>query len=119
MSSVDDRRASEHADDAYEVVYNDPRFIELRSRFRRFVFPVTVAFLVWYFLYVLLANYAHDFMSTKVVGNINIALIFGLLQFVSTFTIAWLYARRASRDFDPIADELRAEFEAANNGTIR
>ena len=105
--------------DAYAVVFDDPRFVDLRSRFRRFVFPVTVGFLAWYFLYVLLANYAHDFMSTKVFGNINIALIFGLLQFVSTFAIAWWYARRASRDFDPIADELRDEFEIANDGTAR
>lgn len=119
MSTADDRRTSEHAEDAYSIVYEDPRFVELRHRFRSFVFPVTVGFLAWYFLYVLLANYAHDFMSTKVVGNINIALIFGLLQFVSTFLIAWWYARRASRDFDPIADELRGEFEAANQGTSR
>ena len=34
----------------------------------------------------------HDFMSTKVVGNINVALVFGLLQFVTTFLLAWLYA---------------------------
>ena len=32
-------------------------------------------------------------MGTKVVGNINVALVFGLLQFVSTFVIAWLYSR--------------------------
>ena len=46
---------------------------------------MTGLFLAWYLLYVLLADYAHDFMSTKVVGNINIGLILGLLQFVSTF----------------------------------
>ena len=119
MSTADDRRTSEHAEDAYSVVYEDPRFAELRRRFRSFVLPVTVGFLAWYFLYVLLANYAQDFMSTKLVGNINVALVFGLLQFVSTFAIAWWYARRASRDFDPIADELRHEFEAAHGGTAR
>ena len=32
-------------------------------RFRRFVFPMTALFLVWYFLYVLLAAYAPDFMA--------------------------------------------------------
>ena len=36
-------------------------------------------------------------MDTKVVGNINVALVFGLLQFVSTFVIAYLYARHASQ----------------------
>ena len=28
-------------------------------------------------------------MDTKVVGNLNVAFFFGLLQFVSTFLIAW------------------------------
>ena len=49
-----------------------PEFQELRSRLRRFVFPVTAFFLAWYALYVLLATYATDFMATKVIGNINI-----------------------------------------------
>lgn len=87
----------------------DPRFTELRRRFRSFVFPMTVAFLVWYLLYVLLSGYARGFMATKVVGNINIALVFGLLQFVSTFVIAWAYSRYANRRLDPVAAELREE----------
>src|SRR5690349_14268868 len=78
-----------------------PEFGELRRTIRRFIFPMTAAFLVWYLLYVLLSAYARDFMGTKVVGNINVALIFGLLQFVSTFLIAFLYSRYAARRFDP------------------
>ena len=45
-------------------------------------------------------------MATKVVGNINIGLIFGLLQFVSTFAITALYVRFANRKLDPIADRI-------------
>ena len=48
---------------------------------------MTGLFLAWYLLYVLLANYAPSFMAIKVVGNINVGLVFGLLQFVSTFVI--------------------------------
>ena len=62
----------------YQRVQNSEEFQALKRRFRRFVFPMTAFFLAWYFLYVLLAAYAHDFMSTKVFGNINIAIIFGL-----------------------------------------
>ena len=43
---------------------------------------MTVAFFLWYALYVLLSAYARGFMGTKVIGNINVALVFGLLQFV-------------------------------------
>jgi hypothetical protein len=52
-----------------------------------------------------------------VVGFINIALIFGLLQFVSTFLIAWLYSRHAERSLDPISDRVRAAVEAETAGT--
>ncbi|HZB30898.1 MAG TPA: DUF485 domain-containing protein [Streptosporangiaceae bacterium] len=80
---------------------------ELRKRFRSFVFPMTVAFLLWYLLYVVLSAYARGFMGTKVVGNINVALVFGLLQFVSTFLITWWYAKFAARRLDPAAEEIR------------
>ena len=95
----------------YEEVQSSAEFADLRARFRRFVFPMTALFLAWYFLYVLLAAYATDFMSTKVVGNINIGLIFGLLQFVSTFAITMIYVRWADRRIDPDAEKLRHQIE--------
>lgn len=97
--------------DRYLDLQRSEEFAELRNRFRRFVFPMTALFLAWYFLYVLLSTYAHDFMSTKVVGNINVGLIFGLGQFVSTFVITMLYARWADREFDPRAAELHDRLE--------
>ena len=78
-----------------------PEFVGLRKTLRGFVFPMTVAFFLWYALYVVLSAYARDFMGTKVVGNINVALVFGLLQFVTTFLIAWLYARFAEPQARP------------------
>lgn len=98
----------------YRDVQLTADFTELRRRFRRFVFPMTGLFLAWYFLYVLLADYAPGFMSTKVFGNINIALLMGLGQFVSTFVITMVYARWADKEFDPEAERLRAEIEGAD-----
>ena len=95
----------------YEGVQASEEFRELRRRFRRFVFPLTAVFLIWYFLYVALSAYAPGFMSTKVFGNVNIGLIFGLLQFVSTFAITMAYARWADREFDPTAERLRSHLE--------
>jgi uncharacterized membrane protein (DUF485 family) len=50
-------------------------------------------------------------MSYKLTGNINVGLVFGLLQFVSTFVIAWAYTRFAHRRLDPAADHIRHEIE--------
>lgn len=95
----------------FEQVQSTERFQELRKRHRSFVFPMAVAFLLWYFAYVLLADYAVEFMSTKVWGNINVGLILGLLQFVSTFAITGWYVSYSNRRLDPIAAEIRNEIE--------
>jgi len=96
----------------YQRVQRSDEFQGLRRAFRNFVFPMTALFLVWYFVYVLLANYAHDFMSTRLGdSNITVGLLFGLGQFVSTFAITMLYARWANRKFDARADALRREIE--------
>lgn len=95
----------------YVAVREGDEFRALRRRFRRFVFPVTALFLAWYFLYVLLAAFATDLMSTKIVGSINVGLVLGLLQFVSTFAITATYTRWADRSLDPAADALRDQVE--------
>ena len=93
----------------YLAVQASPEFQELRTRLRRFVFPTTIFFLVWYASYVLLGAFAHDFMATKVFGNINVGLLLGLGQFLTTFLITGLYIRFANRELDPRAAALRAE----------
>ncbi|HET9348441.1 MAG TPA: DUF485 domain-containing protein [Arthrobacter sp.] len=95
----------------FKEVQSTPRFQELRKRHRSFVFPMAIAFLLWYFAYVLLADYAVGFMSTKVWGNINVGLIMGLLQFVTTFAITGWYVSYSNRKLDPIAAEIRHEIE--------
>jgi uncharacterized membrane protein (DUF485 family) len=98
----------------YLAVQRSDEFATLRRTLRNFIFPMTIAFFLWYALYVLLSAYARGFMGLKLVGNINVALLFGLLQFVSTFVIAWYYARYAARNIDPLADKIGAELAAAN-----
>lgn len=95
-----------HPVGSYLEVADSPEFEALRRTFRRFVFPMSALFLAWYLVFVLLSNYAKDFMSTEVAGNIHLGLVIGLLQFVSTFVITTLYARWADRTFDPAAAEL-------------
>ena len=99
------------AETTYERVQRSDEFQALRSRFRRFVFPMTALFLAWYFLYVLLSIYAHEFMSTRVWGNITVGLILGLGQFVSTFVITMVYANWANKKQDAVAERLRLHIE--------
>lgn len=86
-------------------------FGELRRSHRSFAFPLTVAFIVWYLLYVLLSNYAGDFMGTQLFGNINVALVLGLAQFLTTFLIAWWYSRYSAAKLDPKAEAIKSRME--------
>ncbi|MEN0128427.1 MAG: DUF485 domain-containing protein [Brevundimonas sp.] len=99
----------------YQRVQRSDEFQALKRRFRNFVFPMTALFLTWYFVYVLLADYAHDFMAQKVWGNITVGLLLGLGQFVSTFVITMIYARWANNRQDAVAERLRLHIE---EGTV-
>ena len=108
-------QASRH-DPIYDELHESADFVELRRRFRSFAFPATAAFLSWYLLYVVMSNWADDFMSTKVVGHINVALVFGLLQFVSTFVIAYVYTKFMNRNVDRLARDVELRFDNESNG---
>ncbi len=97
---------------AYLSVLASPEFQELRSKHRGWVIPATAAGLTFYFLYVFMSIFAVDFMSEKVFGNINVGLIFGLLQFVATFAVTMAYVRFADRELDPRSAKIREEMEA-------
>ena len=98
---------------AYAELARSEDFRELRRRYRGFAFPWTVAFLAWYVLYVFCAMWAPGLMRASVVGNVNVALVFGLLQFASTFLIAYLYSRHARRRLDPKADQILTRYAKA------
>lgn len=104
-------QAARH-DPVYDRLTSTPEMDQLRKAYRGFVFPATVAFLVWYLLYVVMSNWAGGFMDTTVIGNINVALVFGLLQFVTTFGLAFLYSRFSSAKLDPLATHVNDEYES-------
>jgi len=108
-------QASRH-DPVYDRLHETAEFQELRRRYRGFAFPATVAFLTWYLLYVVMSNWAHDFMSIKLWGNINVALVFGVLQFVTTFVLAYVYAKFSTKNLDPLAAQLQADYEKGRRG---
>ncbi len=97
--------------EAYQRISKSDDFAELKKNYIRFAFPMTVAFMVWYLLFVVMSNWTPGFMSTQLFGNINVALVFGLLQFLTTFGIAFLYSRHAAAKLDPIAARLQAQYD--------
>ena len=50
-------------------------------------------------------------MGTKLFGNINVALVLGMAQFLTTFLIAYWYARHAALKLDPKAEAIKSRME--------
>ena len=99
--------SSSHDEAVWVETQNSAEFKELRKKFRNFAFPVTVAFLAWYFAYVLLTALAGVWVSGVVGPSIIFAVVLGVLQFASTFLIMWLYERHSSKTLDAASDALR------------
>ncbi|MEU9792028.1 DUF485 domain-containing protein [Streptomyces sparsogenes] len=95
------------AADVYTEVHGSAAFQEVRRRYRRFVFPATTLFFLWYLAYVVAATTAPDLMGRPVVGALNVAMFAGLAQFATTFLLTWAYARHARLRRDRVALELR------------
>ncbi|MEU6000752.1 DUF485 domain-containing protein [Streptomyces sp. NPDC047197] len=95
------------AADIYLEVQRSAAFQEVRGRYRRFVFPGVALFFTWYVAYVVTATTAPGFMARPVSGAVNVAMLAGLGQFVSTFLLTWAYARHARLRRDRAALDLR------------
>ncbi len=93
----------------YERIARSPEFVDLRARLRRFAFPMTAVFLIWYLGYVIIAAYLPEFMSIRLVGEVNIALVMGVGQFATTILITALYLRYAARQIDPRVQALNQD----------
>lgn len=104
------------AADIYLEVQRSAAFQEVRARYRRFVFPAAVAFLVWYLAYLVAATVAPGLMARPVAGAVNVAMVAGLGQFLTTFLLTWAYARHARLRRDPAALELRWDTQEMTRG---
>lgn len=93
--------------EVYLKVQRSAAFQEVRSRYRRFVVPAFAAFFTWYVGYVVTATTAPGFMAQSVAGAVNVAMVAGLGQFLTTFLLTWAYARHARLRRDRAALELR------------
>lgn len=80
---------------------------------RGFTFPMTIFFIVWFILYVSLAMFAPGFMGIKIWGNINVGVLLGFGQFVTTFLITYLYVKYADREIEPRAQYVRESLEGS------
>jgi uncharacterized membrane protein (DUF485 family) len=89
----------------------DPGFRALHARKTRFLWGLMAFSVAYYFLLPIGAAYFTDLYRIQVWGPINVGLLFALSQFVVAWSIAYLYARKASQ-FDAMAAEIARKVAA-------
>lgn len=97
--------------DSFVAVSQTQEYEDLRSTFRKFAFPMTIAGLVSYFTYVLLSIYAPAFMATPLLGALNVGMTMGLFQFLVVYVWTYLYVNFMNRRVDPTSNALKTQLE--------
>jgi uncharacterized membrane protein (DUF485 family) len=96
----------------WDRIANSSKFKDLMATKKIFIIPAFVFFVVYYFALPILVGYAPHFMSTRVIGVVNLAYLFALSQFFVAWIIAGLYVKAAS-DFDRLSRDI---IDDCNNG---
>jgi len=89
----------------WDKIAASQQFKDLMATKKIFIVPAFIFFVVYYFALPVLVGYAPNFMSTKVIGNVNIAYLFALSQFAVAWIIAGLYVK-AANDFDRLSKDI-------------
>lgn len=93
----------------WQAIHADPRFLRLHRQKSRFLWTLMAVSIVYYLLLPLGAAWYPELFRTQVWGPVNVGILFALSEFLMAWGVAFIYARRASQRFDPMAEELVRE----------
>jgi uncharacterized membrane protein (DUF485 family) len=99
----------------WDKIAESKEFKDLMATKKMFIVPAFIFFVVYYFALPVLVGYAPGFMSTKVIGQVNLAYLFALSQFFVAWIIAGLYVK-AANNFDRLAKDILDKAEDARGG---
>lgn len=94
---------------SYSDIAKSPQFQSLLKSKRRFIVPMTVFFLAFYFLLPILTSYS-TFLNEGAIGPISWAWVFAFAQFIMTWTLCIVYSRKA-RTFDQAVESIRQQYK--------
>lgn len=80
----------------WNAIARDADFKALVRRKLKLVVPATIFFIVYYFALPVGVGWFPDFMKQKVWGDVNIAYLFALSQFLMAWILAFIYVAAAA-----------------------
>ncbi|MFB5760749.1 DUF485 domain-containing protein [Paenibacillus medicaginis] len=89
-------------------------FRNLMAKKKRFIIPLSVFFLAFYFTLPILTSYS-DVLNQPAFGSVTWAWVFAFAQFIMTWVLCYLYSRQSVK-FDAMCNKLRAQATPEERG---
>ncbi len=105
--AVAERRSEASA--SWAIQGKAERLSALRRRRRAIVMPLFLLSFLFYVGTLIVLSYGPTMVAQRVSGSINVAYILALMQFVSTFLVAVIYAVLAKKLLDPVTSRMALE----------
>lgn len=96
-------------------IANSSKFKQLMSQKKKFLIPLTVFFLLFYFMLPILTSYT-TILNKPAIGSITWTWVYAFAQFIMTWVLSMIYVRKAIK-FDKLAADIVEEnqMEGAKN----
>jgi uncharacterized membrane protein (DUF485 family) len=102
--TVKNKRIAERPKYDYEEVANSQEFNNLMKKKKKFLIPLTLFFLVFYFTLPILTSYT-TILNKPAIGSITWTWVYAFAQFIMTWVLCMIYVRKAGQ-FDKIANDI-------------
>lgn len=100
------------AEGRWRAIAESDDFTTLMRERRRLTSVLMAVSLGWFAIFLLLATFAKDFMGGAVFAEeLTVAYVLGLSQFVLTFVVIRIYAKRADGRFAELEQRVAASVE--------
>ncbi|GBF11542.1 DUF485 domain-containing protein [Tepidibacillus infernus] len=85
----------------YTAISKSETFKELMNKKKKFIVPLSIFFFIFYFTLPIMTAYS-KVLNTPALGAITWAWVFAFAQFVMTWTLVTIYARKATQFDDNV-----------------
>lgn len=88
----------------FVAVESSPQFKGFLSRKNKFIIPMTIFFMIFYFLLPISTSYT-NFLNSPAFGDVSWTWIFAFSQFVMVWVLSAIYVKKAGT-FDKEAEQI-------------
>ncbi|OMP66904.1 DUF485 domain-containing protein [Domibacillus epiphyticus] len=100
----------------YEAIAASPEFKSLVKKKNKFLLPITVFFLLFYFTLPFLTSFS-TVLNKPAIGDITWVWVFAFAQFIMTWSLCMIYVKKAN-EFD-VESESILKLHNKNEGSDR